>query len=257
MRGKRSLKEVSLFGIGITPAHAGKTVNNYIEVQAGGDHPRACGENHLQGRNDSQFLGSPPRMRGKPRVQRRYTRGAGITPAHAGKTEVIRMGENRRGDHPRACGENYKGRHRFSSFQGSPPRMRGKHRRMIVKARLTGITPAHAGKTIRPRTAATRRRDHPRACGENASPTKISSCRAGSPPRMRGKPCHTSAPEMPVGITPAHAGKTGFPSLRPRPAGDHPRACGENGGRGMNRESVTGSPPRMRGKPLNSFNRSL
>ena len=49
--------------------------------------------------------GSPPRMRGKVNAHRHEPDGAGITPAHAGKSAADMVGWMPMGDHPRACGE--------------------------------------------------------------------------------------------------------------------------------------------------------
>ena len=66
---------------------------------------------------------------------------------------------------------------------------------------------------------------------------------------MRGKQKASALDYMPVGITPAHAGKTSRAAARQRFAEDHPRACGENRGEEKLCKLGTGSPPRMRGKP--------
>ena len=50
-------------------------------------------------------------------------------------------------------------------------------------------------------------------------------------------------------ITPADAGKTGLLAFPPCADRDHPRGCGENSRRKVERMIVDGSPPRMRGKP--------
>ena len=50
--------------------------------------------------------GSPPRMRGKPTLERVADKAFGITPAHAGKTESLQALGHARWDHPRVCGEN-------------------------------------------------------------------------------------------------------------------------------------------------------
>ena len=115
----------------------------------GGDHPRACGENthYLQ----SQFpcRGSPPRMRGKHHAGVHQFDIPGITPAHAGKTPCRSKSSCAARDHPRACGENAGRSFKDAQAEGSPPRMRGK--RMVVRddQQRRGITPAHAGKTLR------------------------------------------------------------------------------------------------------------
>ena len=51
----------------------------------------------------------------------------------------------------------------------------------------------------------------------------------GSPPRMRGKVALVMLVQAAVGITPAYAGKSGWPSQSPPPHQDHPRVCGEKG----------------------------
>ena len=70
----------------------------------------------------------------------------------------------------------------------------------------------------------------------------------GSPPRMRGKRTAVIAPVRPVGITPAHAGKTFKHTSFPHSEQDHPRACGENEINFATSRALAGSPPRMRGK---------
>ena len=132
--------------------------------------------------------------------------------------------------------------------RGSPPRMRGKLRERFEPILKVGITPAHAGKTSPALISSCRLWDHPRACGENSSPTRTRISAKGSPPRMRGKRTSKSLPCARTGITPAHAGKTyrgGICYLNPE---DHPRACGENLNYQYNAENGRGSPPRMRGK---------
>ena len=50
----------------------------------------------------------------------------GITPADAGKTQVLADGGNTDEDHPRGCGENFDFTDAQLRGKGSPPRMRGK-----------------------------------------------------------------------------------------------------------------------------------
>ncbi len=65
MRGKPTIKAFSADSIGITPAHAGKTLlGNFLGISPW-DHPRACGENLKRLIFLPEVLGSPPRMRGK------------------------------------------------------------------------------------------------------------------------------------------------------------------------------------------------
>ena len=248
MRGKREGGNREKPMVGITPAHAGKTFLQPARISDIGDHPRACGENVTRIMCSLPLLGSPPRMRGKLVQWPDDIRDAGITPAHAGKTETGGAVCMRSRDHPRACGENRPQRAQLHARAGSPPRMRGKRKSTLATRFAVRITPAHAGKTPCRRCPASSCWDHPRACGENMSPALISALVSGSPPRMRGKPHSVEALRPFCGITPAHAGKTAGQGNRGRRIWDHPRACGENASASMSFTLVLGSPPRMRGK---------
>ena len=86
MRGKPLRDRSGRPLTGITPAHAGKTDALHRAPRCAQDHPRACGENDLDGLQKSLKEGSPPRMRGKPIASTLFAGGIRITPAHAGKT---------------------------------------------------------------------------------------------------------------------------------------------------------------------------
>ena len=208
MRGKVTLILGTRNTTGITPAHAGKSAEEFFGVFPYEDHPRACGEKIIYNLSVPDLEGSPPRMRGKA-VLLCYTKLCGrITPAHAGKSFKAQTTRPMPVDHPRACGEKTNPYpHRFSNH-GSPPRMRGKVYRMGSAATRFGITPAHAGKRCIEMTSDIFEEDHPRACGEKLScGSSYSSC-SGSPPRMRGKAETPEGRRYDLGITPAHAGKS-------------------------------------------------
>ena len=57
-------------------------------------------------------------------------------------------------------------------IQGSPPRMRGKHKNRRYRPKEGRITPADAGKTNPDTYEPTGGRDHPRGCGENLPPER-------------------------------------------------------------------------------------
>ena len=70
----------------------------------------------------------------------------GITPACAGKSYTQLFLATTPRDHPRVCGEKGLAFPAFSTYWGSPPRVRGKgccHHLVIL---VYGITPACAGK---------------------------------------------------------------------------------------------------------------
>ena len=66
MRGKGAENEKGEKELGITPAHAGKSLAESSLVIPIQDHPRACGEKHPQSERRADW--------------------PGITPAHAGKS---------------------------------------------------------------------------------------------------------------------------------------------------------------------------
>ena len=87
-------------------------------------------------------------MRGKRLKKRGEANERRITPADAGKTGHSVAATVQQKDHPRGCGENLGHHVAVGSIGGSPPRMRGKLRKMHEKFGQDRITPADAGKTI-------------------------------------------------------------------------------------------------------------
>ena len=149
--------------------------------------------------------------------------------------------------------------------------MRGKVINEKYHARITRITPAHAGKSTSTTTTPTTVQDHPRACGEKLSRCKgdhheswdhpracgeklclllMVLARLGSPPRMRGKGVARPLQTLQKRITPAHAGKRHLDAIKIEFNEDHPRACGEKARGKRTSTAKPGSPPRMRGKGI-------
>ena len=228
MRGKPESTALIALLTGITPADAGKTSFALRVSFFCWDHPRGCGENSIATNPPPVSLGSPPRMRGKPRDCPQPCNKTRITPADAGKTGIARRIECRLQDHPRGCGENLSPKPLRLTSTGSPPRMRGKQ--LVHYLLGNGV------------------KDHPRGCGENPPHAPVRTRIGGSPPRMRGKLSSSSSPAASQRITPADAGKTRSRCCCCR--WDHPRGCGENLPMKTPTSAVLGSPPRMRGKPV-------
>ena len=212
---------------GITPACAGKRRTTRTSGARYRDHPRVCGEKKKCYTKGGILPGSPPRVRGKDAPTGISSASARITPACAGKSMlrfVVRMMGR---DHPRVCGEKRWKRRTSSCMAGSPPRVRGKARRLQSVIDDLPIPPACAGKSKTRRVQWPVGLDHPRVCGEKRPDRQLTGWPLGSPPRVRGK-VDCSAQLWPLyGITPAYAGKSFIP-LRTRCRGeDHPRVCGE------------------------------
>ena len=195
-------------------------------------------------------LRSPPRMRGKVIVRSRNAVQIGITPAYAGKSARILKRRTEKRDHPRVCGEKLKFGTNVTKNPGSPPRVRGKGGLSYSDVPLYGITPACAGTSTLPLALPARRCDHPRVCGEKQAAHSTWSAAPGSPPRVRGKGCGFSGFFDLLGITPACAGKSMYRTTETPWSRDHPRVCGEKRQQHYILWSLSGSPPRMRGKVL-------
>ena len=87
-------------------------------------------------------------MRGKDILPLALLHRLRITPAYAGKSELLETIRNYYKDHPRVCGEKGVENLKVNSLPGSPPRMRGKVRPTAVEHQEQGITPAYAGKSL-------------------------------------------------------------------------------------------------------------
>ena len=172
------------------------------------DHPRRCGENQHLMTGGMNTAGSPPQVRGKPRMALDYPVLPGITPAGAGKTLHGGTSSMRTRDHPRRCGENHKNLRSAPKPRGSPPQVRGKRSMDHATHQSIRITPAGAGKTAMQSFLQRPCRDHPRRCGENF--------------------CLRSWRRCYKRITPAGAGKTAVLVNSCGRKKDHPRRCGEN-----------------------------
>ena len=188
VRGKQSAQGVEPELRGLIPACAGKTLQERLGVEADGAHPRVCGENRGAAAPAPLSYGSSPRVRGKLAHSGLGTGAARLIPACAGKTIRPAYYQSPSAAHPRVCGENTFSHHHCRCAVGSSPRVRGKHLFTVTGARLRGLIPACAGKTVaggeRPRLAGA----HPRVCGENDLTIRRFTTSRGSSPRVRGKP---------------------------------------------------------------------
>ena len=187
-RGKRRHSRVPSRTRGLIPAHAGKTASLIGEHRAPGAHPRSRGENDSIRSDAGTARGSSPLTRGKP-----TSSPSRKTPSRA---------------HPRSRGENPSTCRAPPRSRGSSPLTRGKPRGGRDHGGLSGLIPAHAGKTGEPEKLTATSTAHPRSRGENPSTCRAPPRSRGSSPLTRGKRraafAHTTHP----GLIPAHAGKT-------------------------------------------------
>ena len=127
VRGILIIYERRLVVDGITPARAGNTYIQVLDIQSFWDHPRPCGEYLPVPVIALVATGSPPPVRGIRKDQNLYNAACGITPARAGNTPQIFLFL-----HP---------------LLGSPPPVRGIPIRSYHALVNAGITPARAGNT--------------------------------------------------------------------------------------------------------------
>ena len=145
------------------------------------------------------------------------------------------------------CGEHDPFATTLCASLGSSPRVRGTLEGEWDGGGRSGIIPACAGNTGRPKVSKRNRRDHPRVCGEHNATVRVIPTGRGSSPRVRGT--HKTAIDAGWmdGIIPACAGNTRlFQDRRPL-LWDHPRVCGEHFDGVEAGGYVRGSSPRVRG----------
>ena len=196
------------FGLGLIPAHAGKTVI-YPAMQAlAGAHPRSRGENKLPALIPQARQGSSPLTRGKHLASRVRSYADGLIPAHAGKTICVSCMATHIWAHPRSRGENVTPTLCTGTCLGSSPLTRGKPVGSDSLTRMEGLIPAHAGKTTGACRTPRGGRAHPRSRGENTTAPVALMSSWGSSPLTRGKPPIVGAYTITGGLIPAHAGKT-------------------------------------------------
>ena len=110
-------------------------------------------------------------------------------------------------DYPRVGGEEFGVELLAESFEGLPPRGRGRGDVAGDVSVAVGITPAWAGKSSAMRRAPSKPGDYPRVGGEEGLALGEVGLGAGLPPRGRGR-ARTLAPfAANPRITPAWAGK--------------------------------------------------
>ena len=171
---------------------------------------------------------SPPHVRERRDDNEAAVCPDGITPACAGKTKSTMIWDRTQRDHPRMCGKDFSLRTPLPSSGGSPPHVRERLALRHANVVRLGITPACAGKTPMWTTQCNGIQDHPRMCGKDSLFCYRPITMWGSPPHVRERHIICVVDNLPVGITPACAGKT-CRSPRPGPdCQDHPRMCGKD-----------------------------
>jgi len=149
-------------------------------------HPRACGERIAKEAADDAAFGSSPRLRGTRQARLEQRREFRFIPAPAGNARSGRWNRTATTVHPRACGERQDLVVAATTASGSSPRLRGTREMGFGRFRKRRFIPAPAGNAPAARRGSCLQAVHPRACGERAGRSFISTSDAGSSPRLRG-----------------------------------------------------------------------
>ena len=166
-RGKPLCEQGGGGGVGLIPAHAGKTRPWPRPTPRTKAHPRSRGENLPATSTFPSASGSSPLTRGKLGQLVPVLGGQRLIPAHAGKTSHGTGGRLHHRAHPRSRGENRCLGQLVAVTAGSSPLTRGKRRGFRCHPSSRRLIPAHAGKTMVAISTATHPWAHPRSRGEN------------------------------------------------------------------------------------------
>ena len=200
-------------------------------------------------------MGSSPLTRGKHLIGCQTSGTCRLIPAHAGKTDGLRVVQPRAWAHPRSRGENCASNVERKPSWGSSPLTRGKRRDRQIQEHPERLIPAHAGKTTAVSRTTTSLRAHPRSRGENVLPARGWASHPGSSPLTRGKHVLVFRVGGHPGLIPAHAGKTSATSRNSSNSSAHPRSRGENLIQAVPMSVPLGSSPLTRGKRAGRFDR--
>ena len=149
VRSRRQFRQRSTAARGITSACAEQTRCDPAGRAGLGDHLRVCGADGHNGARTILAEGSPPRVRSRRWIGRRYARRIRITSACAEQTSIPYDKFARCRDHLRVCGADKSPRLRGNARSGSPPRVRSRHLQKCAGHFRHGITSACAEQTIR------------------------------------------------------------------------------------------------------------
>ena len=234
-------------GARFIPAPAGNSQLDVTDRTDGPVHPRACGEQMPPWLVLLASVGSSPRLRGTGIVWRTVSSSSRFIPAPAGNRRVNNGRLKSSPVHPRACGEQPGGDTRLMTAPGSSPRLRGTAFAHLGVGLDPRFIPAPAGNSATTNTRRAVRSVHPRACGEQLTPSTTSSRYVGSSPRLRGTEGLGRGGRRPRRFIPAPAGNRSTRSCSTFSISVHPRACGEQVRPRRRSRRQSGSSPRLRG----------
>ena len=211
-------------------------------------HPRGCGADAAVQAKELSEQGSSPRVRGRRPEHPGRQESAGLIPAGAGQTPLLRGVPSSARAHPRGCGADDILDLLSALQEGSSPRVRGRPPMHGAPSAPRRLIPAGAGQTVLQRLRSFLGGAHPRGCGADFSLGRSTRSGLGSSPRVRGRHFSWDKGHDYPRLIPAGAGQT----FRGSPSGwigwAHPRGCGADLVGAANVYVARGSSPRVRGR---------
>ena len=239
-----------------TPTRVGTTATRPAPPPCPTVHPHACGDDDRPEWTMLSVHGSPPRVWGRPSRWSSPRLGWRFTPTRVGTTATPYMVSSRSPVHPHACGDDAQAQQPTSNPAGSPPRVWGRRRVLLLQVVPVRFTPTRVGTTRIGSESAWCISVHPHACGDDMSSSSGRSPAGGSPPRVWGRRDGGRDEVGDARFTPTRVGTTPRPWPRPEPVAVHPHACGDDDRRCRPGTSRHGSPPRVWGRHPRSQSRT-
>ena len=206
VRGNRQGRGAREVCPGSIPARAGGTISpDPPGTSNTGLSPRVRGnlEQSLDGR---EILGSIPRVRGnRARGVQRHP-GGGSIPARAGEPALRETTGCPDKVYPRACGGTEGKAICYNPNKGLSPRVRGNRPCGPCEPDVPGSIPARAGEPGGVKSACSKQKVYPRACGGTDKKDKVAALDKGLSPRVRGNRVQDQGRKLDPGSIPARAG---------------------------------------------------
>ncbi len=249
-RGRPSAALVRHVDLRSIPAGAGSTAPRPCRPAQSEEHPRGRGVDTSAMKVSMSPEGASPRARGRQGLGRRADPSHRSIPAGAGSTSRTTSHRHPSAEHPRGRGVDAGCPTRLRWSGGASPRARGRPGPALGGPGPERSIPAGAGSTSRCSTDHTRRTEHPRGRGVDASPPRITRDSDGASPRARGRRPSSPPRCPPPGSIPAGAGSTQRLVRCSRGPQEHPRGRGVDSDIDFDLWAHNGASPRARGRHL-------
>ena len=246
-RGLQGIRRTDDAIIGIIPARAGFTPDEWDDEIRCADHPRSRGVYPVSQARWVAIFGSSPLARGLQAGYEVTEDRSGIIPARAGFTVTVTQAPDAARDHPRSRGVYVDDLLVQKIPVGSSPLARGLRVRNVLNLPRERIIPARAGFTTTSRHSYCSHWDHPRSRGVYRFRRNDRCPATGSSPLARGLRDEMSQLREAARIIPARAGFTERGHVLADRTVDHPRSRGVYPALPRGRRRTRGPSPLARG----------